>query len=78
VDSPWINITTDNIWKCTDATTGAAVWKKLNGLPVYRQDSEPTLSANDEQAIWYDTSVNDQAWLIFRVAEGDQRKMEMT
>jgi hypothetical protein len=31
VGSVWINTSTSNVWKCTDATVGAAVWSQLTG-----------------------------------------------
>lgn len=30
VGSVWINLTTDNVYMCADATAGAAVWRQLN------------------------------------------------
>lgn len=78
IGSQWINVDTDEVFKCMDVTTGAAVWKSLTRLKVVRQDTEPTLTVDDDNIIWYDTSENDQAWIIFRVTVGDQRKVEMT
>ena len=78
VGSHWLNNDTGDIFECADNTESAADWKKLTQMKVYRQDTEPVLAVNDDNVIWYDTSVLDQAWIIFRIAEGDQRKVEMS
>lgn len=30
VGSSWINVTTDTVYQCADASAGAAVWKQLS------------------------------------------------
>jgi hypothetical protein len=43
ISSVWINVTLDKVWKCVDATAGAAVWKDLSAGGLTSIDTGNTL-----------------------------------
>jgi hypothetical protein len=46
--------------------------------PLYQQDAEPTLSADNQIAIWEDTNDSDRVRLVYRRGSGDQVAVELT
>jgi len=55
VGSTWFDNVAGNIYDCTDASTGAAVWKKRDTSVTYRTDltTSITLTDNDDKSIIY-------------------------
>jgi len=64
--------------KLTVDANGHTVIAGELGIKEYAQETEPTLNANSFMAIWKDTNDSNKIYLIFRRAEGDQVKIQLT
>ena len=47
-------------------------------IPVYKQETEPTLNNDNALCIWVNTGDNNKTNLVFRLSEGTQLKVELS